>query len=114
MTNLAVSTEDLSPPEDFPLDNVLEGKPDATVRWLQSGTNGDGQLSGIFSCEPCILESEYPDGESSFLLEGKMTVAIEGGATITLKAGDVASFPKGTKATCQIHEPIKQFFVING
>jgi uncharacterized cupin superfamily protein len=111
----AVSSQSLSAPEDFPLDNVIDGNPQAQVQWLGNQLPAAGTLFvGIFSCQPCTVETEYVGGECSYLLEGRMTVQIKGGQTVSLKAGDTASFAPGTKAICQVHEPIRQFFVISG
>ncbi|MER5757293.1 cupin domain-containing protein [Streptomyces sp. NPDC002088] len=110
-----VANEDLSAPEDYPMKNVLYGTPDAKVQWLRTSTQGEGQLfTGIFMCRPCGLEDEYLGDESLYMIEGRMTVEVIGGESVSLKAGDVASFPRGTKTVCHIHEPIKKFFVISG
>ncbi len=97
------------------MENVLYGVPDAKVLWLRTNTQGEGQLlAGIFLCQPCGVEDEYLSDESMYLIEGRMTVEVIGGESVCLNAGDVASFPKGTKTVCHVHEPIKKFFVISG
>lgn len=115
MIELSVSTEDLTLPEDYPLENVLYGTPAAKVQWLRTSTQGEGQLYvGVFTCEPCGVEDELLGDESVYMLEGSMTVEVIGGESVSLSAGDVASFPKGTKTVVHVHEPIKKFFVISG
>ncbi|MFF1832358.1 cupin domain-containing protein [Paenarthrobacter sp. NPDC058040] len=115
MIELSVSTEDLTPPEDYPLENVLYGTPAGKVQWLRQSTQGEGQLYvGIFTCDPCGVEDELLGDESVYMLEGRMTVEVIGGESVSLSAGDVASFPKGTKTVVHVHEPIKKFFVISG
>jgi len=115
MIELSVSTEDLGAPEDYPMENVLYGTPSAKVQWLRTSTEGEGQLyAGLFMCDPCGVEDELLGDESVYMIEGRMTVEVIGGESVSLKAGDVASFPKGTKTVCHVHEPIKKFFVISG
>jgi uncharacterized cupin superfamily protein len=115
MIELSVATEDLTIPEDYPLENVLYGTPAAKVQWLRQSTQGEGQLYvGIFTCDPCGVEDELLGDESVYMLEGRMTVEVIGGESVSLSAGDVASFPKGTKTVVHVHEPIKKFFVISG
>jgi uncharacterized cupin superfamily protein len=111
----SVATEHLSAPEDYPMENVLYGTPEAKVQWLRTSTEAEGQLyTGLFWCDPCGVEDEYLGDESMYMIEGRMTVEVIGGESISLTPGDVAAFPKGTKTVTHVHEPIKKFFVISG
>jgi uncharacterized cupin superfamily protein len=111
----AVSTDDPTQYEDFPLPDVLEGTPNGKVHWLRTSTGGDGQLlTGMFTAEPSKVNYEFIGDESLHHMQGRVTVEMDSGDTIDLRPGDVASFPKGAKSVWTIHEPMKKFFVISG
>jgi uncharacterized cupin superfamily protein len=111
----AVTTDNPSDYEDFPLPDVIDGKPEGKVHWLRTSTEGDGQLlTGMFTAQPSKVNYEFVGDESLHLMEGRVTVEMSDGETVEMKAGDVASFPKGAKSVWTIHEPMKKFFVISG
>lgn len=103
-----VSAEDYVP---FMIEDEQVGE----VHWLRTESGGEGVLyTGLWRCEPRDIPYVFPGDETFEVLEGAVRIEVETGESVELKAGDVASFPKGQKATWTITSPFKKFFVISG
>jgi uncharacterized cupin superfamily protein len=61
------------------------------------------------------FEYNFPGDESFLVISGVVRIALKDtGQTIELRTGDVASFPKGTRSTWTVVEPIEKFTVVSG
>jgi uncharacterized cupin superfamily protein len=61
------------------------------------------------------FEYNFPGDESFLVVTGVVRITLaETGETIEFHEGDVASFPKGTRSTWTIVEPIVKFTVVSG
>jgi uncharacterized cupin superfamily protein len=112
---IAHSTDAASDFEPFPLEEVLEGRPDGHVHWLRKGSAGEGQLyAGIFTGMPSVFRYRFAGDETFHVIEGKLTIEVEGASAVHLSPGDIVSFPKGAQSVWHVHEAFKKFFVISG
>jgi uncharacterized cupin superfamily protein len=65
------------------------------------------------ACRDIFSRVRYtlPKREALIVLEGTATIEILDGPTLDLKAGDMASLPKGAKATWHIAAPYREFWI---
>ena len=93
---------------------LVDGKQQGEVHWLRDTAAGDGVLmTGLWRSEPGSFPYTFESDETFLLLKGSVSIEIEGGDTVDLKEGDLLSFAAGSKATWNIHEPSKKFFVVS-
>ncbi|MBI3790523.1 MAG: DUF861 domain-containing protein [Gemmatimonadetes bacterium] len=100
--------------EPFPIDRaqVLEGAPNATVRWLHVSAPGTPvYYAGLWTCQPSRFTWTFDANETAHLLEGRIRVTDDGGTSRELGPGDVAFFPRGAVTTWHVIEPMKKLFV---
>ena len=62
-----------------------------------------------WSCEPSTFDWEYPENETAYVFDGRVTVKHEGGET-EITAGDLVTFPKGMKCVWTVHETIRKVY----
>lgn len=84
------------------------------VHWLtQTNSSGQPTYSGLWCCDPCTFEYEFPGDEIFHVLQGSLQIAVTGGDTVQVQEGDIAAFNKGQKSVWTIQRPFKKFFVIS-
>jgi uncharacterized protein len=72
----------------------------------------DGKrLMGIWESSPGVWKVDYKDWEYCHFLEGRCILTPEGGKPIELKAGDVFVIEPGFKATWEVVERVRKYYV---
>jgi uncharacterized cupin superfamily protein len=109
------STDSPTEFEAFPLDDVLDGDPASRVHWLRTSGSGDATLlAGIFEAQPSRFRYAFETDETIHIIEGQVRIELDDGACVTLGPGGIASFPRGARATWEITQPLREFFVLSG
>jgi uncharacterized protein len=109
------SVDDPSEFESFPLPDVIEGHPDAQVHWLrEEGSDGATLMAGVFTAQPSRFRYAFEIDETIHVLAGRVRIELDSSEVVELRPGDIASFPKGERATWEILEPLREFFVLSG
>lgn len=114
-TEIKKSTDAPTEFEPFPLPEVLDGDPHGQVHWLRTAGSGETTLmAGIFVGQPSRFRYTFETDETFHVIEGRVTIVLDSGDSVTLGPGDIASFPQGARATWEIAEPLRKFFVLSG
>ena len=114
-TEIMKSTDAPTEFEPFPLPEVLDGDPHGQVHWLRTAGSGETTLmAGIFVGQPSRFRYTFETDETFHVIEGRVTIVLDSGDSVTLGPGDIASFPQGARATWEIAEPLRKFFVLSG
>jgi uncharacterized protein len=114
-TGIEKSTDAPTEFEPFPLPEVLDGDPRGQVHWLRRTGSGEATLmAGIFVGQPSRFRYTFETDETFHVIEGRVTIILDAGDSVTLGPGDIASFPQGARATWEIAEPLRKFFVLSG
>ena len=93
-----------------------DGRTIGEAEWLRRRADGGwSQTAMLWRCPPMSFEYNFPGDESFLVVTGLVRITLgDGGEAIELRAGDVASFPKGTRSTWTVVEPIVKFTVVSG
>jgi uncharacterized protein len=101
--------------ELFPLPEVIEGEPDARVHWLrEEGSDGTTLMAGVFTAQPSRFRYVFETDETIHVIAGRVRIEFDSGEVAELEPGAIASFPKGERATWEIIDPLREFFVLTG
>lgn len=95
-------------------ENVVEGSARAGMHVLrETRTAAGGQLvAGVWESQPCTIDLTFEGDETVHVLSGRATVEV-GDETVEMTPGTISSFASGESARWRIHEPFRQFFVLN-
>lgn len=64
----------------------------------------------VWSCEASSFPWTYDCAETSYLLEGEVTVTPEGGAPVEIQAGDLVTFPAGLSCFWAIRRAVRKHY----
>lgn len=78
-----------------------------TVIWRDGA-----QEAGVWQCSPGPSHWTVANNEFVYVLYGRMTVTADGGEPAEIGPGDTAVFPQGWSGTWEIHETIRQLYVM--
>jgi uncharacterized cupin superfamily protein len=95
---------------------TADGRTIGEAEWLRRRTDpGSSHTAMVWRCGPTSFDYQFPGDESFVVLSGAVRIELaEEGEVVELRAGDIASFPKGTRSTWTILEPIEKFTVVSG
>jgi uncharacterized protein len=93
-----------------------DGRTIGEAEWLRRRTEpGASHTAMLWRCERMKFEYNFPGDESFVVLSGAVRIDLsEASTSVELRTGDVASFPKGTRSTWTVLEPIEKFTVVSG
>lgn len=93
---------------------VLAGDPQPTGRVFCRIENETSRLvTGVFSCQPGTMVNDLLSHETIHVLEGEVRIELDTGHAVDLVPGDVATLPKGHRATWTFKTPFKELFILS-
>ena len=101
--------------EDWgPLEEATSEEIPMSVRGLTIWSAGDdsGAEAGIWECTAGPSYWVQEETEVIYVLSGTLTVTPDGGSPTDIGPGDVAVFPRGWAGAWQLHETVRQVYVI--
>lgn len=97
----------------FPVEEVLEGDPQAEVALICEEEQGEQMLYvGMFRAQPSRFRYDYLGDECVHVLEGHVTVTADSGESVDLLPGTMTVFRKGTRTIWHVRETVREFFVL--
>jgi uncharacterized protein len=89
---------------------AISGDPHTVT--LNGYESEDGKrLMGIWESSPGVWRVDYKDWEYCHFLEGRCILTPDGGQPIELQAGDVFVIEPGFKATWEVVERVRKYYV---
>lgn len=95
---------------------VIDGAQIGEEHVLRSeGSHGNEHEASLWRTDaPARYEYFFAGDESFYVLEGSVAIdLVPTGERVELKAGDIASFPRGTRAVWTFTEPFTKFTVVS-
>lgn len=93
-----------------------DGRTIGEAEWLRRRADaGWSHTAMLWRCPRMSFEYTFPGDESFLIVAGLVRITLtDSGETLELGEGAVASFPKGTRSTWSVVEPIVKFTVVSG
>jgi len=97
-------------PDPFPLDWIIEGKPQARSKRLALSADGTSSVV-VWSCTPGRFVWHYAVDETLHIIAGEVFVTNEKGEIRRLGPGEMAFFPAGSHSVWHITQELRKLAV---
>lgn len=112
-----------SAPHICPASTFTEGKVDWGVQpdAIEAGSESSGKLlwkdgkgaeSGVWECTPGTWRLSIPADELCHFVQGRATYTSDTGEVIEVRAGTVVHFKQGWSGQCQVHDTIRNVYML--
>jgi uncharacterized cupin superfamily protein len=92
--------------------DILEGSPNARVRWLSTGEDG-GPTVGLLEAQPSRVRDAATADEVSHLLRGEVRIEFDSGRIVDLVPGDVILIRTGDPCVWVARTAFRKLFVLS-